>query len=89
MDPLAPANGEARNCCRNVWRANRGGTRRRSMPSDLSANRGTVFVAKISFAVGTEFSTEKARRELGFESRPLRDTLADTMEWFTRAGMLA
>lgn len=34
-------------------------------------------------------SSEKARRELGFRSRPLRETIRDTVEWFKSVGMLA
>ncbi len=33
-------------------------------------------------------SSEKARRELGFRPRPLRETIRDTVEWFKSAGML-
>jgi len=34
-------------------------------------------------------STDKARQELGFETRPLRDTVRDTRAWFRRDGYLA
>jgi dihydroflavonol-4-reductase len=34
-------------------------------------------------------SSDKARGELGYSSRPLRDTIADAFEWFRGAGMLA
>ena len=34
------------------------------------------------------FSCDKARRELGFTARPLRDTLADSVDWFRANGML-
>jgi dihydroflavonol-4-reductase len=34
-------------------------------------------------------SCAKAERELGFTHRPLRESLADTIDWFTRTGMLA
>ncbi len=33
-------------------------------------------------------SHEKASRELGYEPRPLEETVGDTMEWFRGAGML-
>lgn len=33
-------------------------------------------------------SSEKARRELGFKPRPLKETIHDTIEWFKSAGML-
>ncbi len=33
-------------------------------------------------------SHEKARQELGFHPRPLRETLQDTFDWFKRAGMI-
>ncbi len=32
---------------------------------------------------------DKATRELGYEPRPLRDTVADTYDWFRQQGMLA
>jgi dihydroflavonol-4-reductase len=35
-----------------------------------------------------EMSSAKARRELGFSPRPLRDTLADTLAWFQGQGVL-
>lgn len=34
-------------------------------------------------------SHEKASRELGYASRPLRETVADTIRWFREAGFLA
>jgi dihydroflavonol-4-reductase len=34
-------------------------------------------------------NTDKARQELGLETRPLRDTLRDTLAWFRRHGYLA
>lgn len=36
----------------------------------------------------SQVSSEKARRELGYSSRPLRDTLRDTVAWFREAGFL-
>jgi dihydroflavonol-4-reductase len=33
-------------------------------------------------------SCEKARRELGYDPRPLKQTLQSTVEWFTERGML-
>ncbi len=33
-------------------------------------------------------SSEKARRELGYTSRPLRQTIRDTLEWFREQGWL-
>jgi len=36
-----------------------------------------------------EISCQKASRELGYEPRPLKTTLADTLEWFKRHGMIA
>jgi len=33
-------------------------------------------------------STDKVRHELGYESRPLRDTVRDTLDWFRRYGYL-
>ncbi|MFH0915197.1 MAG: SDR family oxidoreductase [bacterium] len=33
-------------------------------------------------------SDEKARRELGYSSRPLRESIDDTLRWFRHAGML-
>ena len=30
----------------------------------------------------TKISSEKARNEFGYESRPFKDTLRDTIEWF-------
>jgi dihydroflavonol-4-reductase len=34
-------------------------------------------------------SQRKARRELGYSSRPPRETIADTLRWFTERGILA
>ncbi|HHX11044.1 MAG TPA: SDR family oxidoreductase [Firmicutes bacterium] len=34
-------------------------------------------------------SSEKARRELGYTSRPLRETIRDTLEWFREQGWLS
>ncbi len=34
-------------------------------------------------------SHEKATRELGYQPRPFRETLADTLQWFREAGMLS
>jgi len=34
-------------------------------------------------------SSDRARSELGYSSRPLRDTVADAFEWFRSAGVLA
>jgi len=34
-------------------------------------------------------NTDKARQELGFETRPLRDTVRDTLAWFRQHGYLA
>ena len=39
-------------------------------------------------AGNTVFLNDKARRELGFSPRPMRETLADTYEWFRQAEML-
>ncbi|MBN1368620.1 MAG: NAD-dependent epimerase/dehydratase family protein [Dehalococcoidaceae bacterium] len=36
-----------------------------------------------------EISCRKASRELGYEPRPLKTTLADTLEWFKHHGMIA
>lgn len=33
-------------------------------------------------------SSEKARRELGYSPRPIRDTIRETVEWFKVAGLL-
>lgn len=33
-------------------------------------------------------SSEKARRELGYTSRPIRESIRDTVKWFGRAGYL-
>lgn len=35
-----------------------------------------------------EFSSEKARKELEFESRPLNETLVDTINWLKEIGKL-
>lgn len=35
-----------------------------------------------------EFSSEKARKELGFKSRPLNETLVDTINWLKEIGKL-
>ena len=35
----------------------------------------------------SRFSHDKASRELGYEPRPIERTVADTVEWFVRAGM--
>lgn len=35
-----------------------------------------------------EVSCDKARRELGYEPRPLHDTVADTFSWFHEAGVI-
>jgi dihydroflavonol-4-reductase len=34
-------------------------------------------------------STAKAARELGYETRPLRDTIADAYAWFRARGVLS
>ncbi len=34
------------------------------------------------------FDDAKARRELGYASRPYREGLADALAWFTAAGYL-
>ncbi len=36
----------------------------------------------------TFVSSEKARRELGYSTRPFEDSLADTLRWFMKAGRL-
>ncbi len=36
----------------------------------------------------SEMDSTKARQELGFSSRPIRETLADTVRWFVQAGRL-
>lgn len=36
-----------------------------------------------------DYSAEKAARELGFECRPLDETIADTIGWLKREGLLA
>jgi dihydroflavonol-4-reductase len=41
-----------------------------------------------NFARNNEFSSEKATRELGFKSRPLNETIADTIEWLREVGEL-
>lgn len=33
-------------------------------------------------------SSEKARRELGYSPRPIRDTIRDTVGWFRKAGLI-
>jgi dihydroflavonol-4-reductase len=35
-----------------------------------------------------EISCDKAKRELGYDPRPLRDTVADTFTWFHEAGVI-
>jgi dihydroflavonol-4-reductase len=37
---------------------------------------------------GQDVSHDKATRELGYKSRPLRETLVDTLEWFHESGYL-
>jgi len=41
-----------------------------------------------NFERNNEFSSEKATKELGFESRPLSETIADTIEWLREVGEL-
>lgn len=36
----------------------------------------------------SQVSSEKARTQLGFNPRPLKETITDTVEWFKEAGML-
>jgi dihydroflavonol-4-reductase len=36
----------------------------------------------------SDYTAEKARRELGWASRPLEETIADTIAWFRGAGMM-
>lgn len=45
--------------------------------------------ALITLRRGSRFvSSEKARRELGYRSRPLRDTIADAYQWFAQHNYL-
>jgi dihydroflavonol-4-reductase len=62
------------------WRARR--KRSRSRPA-LSLD-SAKFVSWYFF-----FSAVKARRELGFDPRPLRDSLRDTHAFWHRSGQLA
>jgi nucleoside-diphosphate-sugar epimerase len=38
--------------------------------------------------VAVEVSSARARRELGFASRPVRESLADAVAWYRAEGML-
>jgi dihydroflavonol-4-reductase len=68
------------------------------------AHLGTPFIMGVSFLNGRRplytsvslralksnrnISHERATRELGYQPRPFRDTLADTLEWFESNGQL-
>jgi dihydroflavonol-4-reductase len=49
-----------------------------------------VFSRYSLFTINTNsrFSSDKAKRELGFNPRPFRETIRDTMEWLNKQGML-
>ncbi|MGI6620148.1 MAG: SDR family oxidoreductase [Bacillota bacterium] len=50
----------------------------------LLINRDTVSTLRGNSLI----SSEKARRELGYTSRPIRETIRDTLEWFRGRGLL-
>jgi dihydroflavonol-4-reductase len=55
----------------------------------LTGNRPLYTSASVrALRTGQDVSHDKAARELGYKSRPLRETIVDTFEWFHESGYL-
>ena len=56
------------------------------LAEELDLHRAMKEDALRSEGVGDEEAPWRATRELGYQSRPFRDTLTDTLHWFAANG---